>query len=73
MDWMKDALCREIGGELFFSEESNAWMAAKKVCSLCDVRYECLEYALTMNVEGIWGGTSPKERAKIKRQRRVAA
>ena len=73
MQWMDDALCREIGGELFFIEENpNAWREAKKVCSLCKVQYECLEYALGMDVDGVWGGTTKKERMKLKKVRAAA-
>ena len=42
---------------------------AKKVCLTCEVRDECLEYAL-MNDErfGIWGGLSERERRKLKKR-----
>lgn len=74
MEWIKDALCAEIGSDLFFQEEDepNNWKSAKKVCSLCSVKYECLEYAIEMNVEGVWGGTTKRERMQIKKQRSAA-
>jgi WhiB family redox-sensing transcriptional regulator len=37
----------------------------KKICALCTVRTQCLEYALTHDVEGIWGGTTQRERRKL--------
>ena len=42
---------------------------AKKVCVSCDVRGECLEYALEKDERfGIWGGLSERERRKLKRR-----
>ena len=41
---------------------------AKKVCVGCDVRAECLEYALAHDERfGIWGGLSERERRKLKK------
>lgn len=40
---------------------------AKAVCSGCPVRVECLEYALKEDMSyGIWGGTTPTERKRMK-------
>ena len=42
---------------------------AKRVCRSCDVRAECLEYALENDERfGIWGGMSERERRRLKRQ-----
>lgn len=49
---------------------------ALMACGLCDVRDECLEWALTFPASqdfGVWGGTTERERAKIRRQRSRAA
>jgi WhiB family redox-sensing transcriptional regulator len=47
--------------------------AAKRVCARCPVRVECLDYALANNEkDGIWGGTSGRERRRLKAERRVA-
>lgn len=41
---------------------------AKKLCSGCGIRTECLIYALKHeNDHGVWGGTSVNERHQIKR------
>ena len=43
---------------------------AKKVCLGCDVRGECLEYALQHDERfGIWGGLSERERRKLEEAR----
>jgi WhiB family redox-sensing transcriptional regulator len=39
------------------------------VCRSCDVRAECLEYALEHDERfGIWGGMSERERRRLKRE-----
>lgn len=43
---------------------------AKAICAQCPVEEPCLEYALAdWTLLGIWGGTTPKEREKIRRAR----
>lgn len=63
--WTADALCAQIDPELFFPDEGGgSTLAAKKICGGCDVRAKCLDYALANRERfGIWGGTSPRERA----------
>lgn len=63
--WMADALCREPQGVNFFATSPNRIEAAKKVCSACLVRSECLAYALEYGVLGVWGGTSEAERKRL--------
>jgi WhiB family redox-sensing transcriptional regulator len=42
---------------------------AKQICMGCDVRARCLKYALESNQQfGVWGGTSERERRRIKRE-----
>lgn len=42
---------------------------AKRVCLTCDVRGDCLEYALANDERfGIWGGMSERERRKLKKR-----
>ena len=67
--WQERALCAQTDPEAFFPEKGGSTREAKKVCLTCDVRSECLEYAL-MNDErfGIWGGLSERERRKLKKR-----
>jgi WhiB family transcriptional regulator, redox-sensing transcriptional regulator len=67
--WMADALCAEIGGELFFPEkQGSSARLAKKMCRRCDVTVECLEYALSNDIaHGVWGGKSDRERRRLRR------
>ena len=51
-------------------DPSDPKAAAKAVCVRCDVRAECLEYALQWDpLCGVWGGLSERERRQLKRQR----
>lgn len=43
---------------------------AKQLCSECEVRPECLEFALKTNEKfGIWGGMTERERRKERKVR----
>ena len=67
--WQERALCAQTDPEAFFPEKGGSTREAKKVCLTCEVRDECLEYAL-MNDErfGIWGGLSERERRRLRRR-----
>ena len=68
-DWQERALCAQTDPEAFFPEKGGSTREAKKVCTGCDVRSECLEYALQNDERfGIWGGLSERERRKLKRR-----
>ena len=68
MGWQERALCAQTDPEAFFPEKGGSTREAKKVCVGCDVRGECLEYALEHDERfGIWGGLSERERRKFKK------
>lgn len=70
--WFSDANCRGMDAELFFPGRGESVSAAISVCRECEVRPECLEYALdNCEIHGVWGGTSERERRRIKRDRRL--
>ncbi|QBR74645.1 WhiB family transcriptional regulator [Microbacterium sediminis] len=67
--WQSDALCAQTDPEAFFPEKGGSTRDAKRICSSCEVRAECLEYALQNDERfGIWGGLSERERRKLKRR-----
>lgn len=69
--WQDRALCMQVGYELFFLEKGETSTDAKKVCGRCQVRQDCLEAALNdPDTDGIWGGTTERERRKMRKQRR---
>lgn len=66
--WQTDALCAQTDPEAFFPEKGGSTRDAKRICTSCDVRDRCLEYALQNDERfGIWGGLSERERRKLKR------
>jgi len=68
MGWQEKALCAQTDPEAFFPEKGGSTREAKKVCLSCEVRSECLDYALKNDERfGIWGGLSERERRRIRR------
>jgi WhiB family transcriptional regulator, redox-sensing transcriptional regulator len=66
--WQDRALCAQTDPEAFFPEKGGSTREAKRVCRNCEVRTECLEFALENDERfGIWGGLSERERRRIKR------
>ena len=52
---------------------------AMRICWQCPVRVPCLDYALSgadtwgRIATGIWGGTTPQERDRLRQQRKAVA
>ncbi|HEU0088825.1 MAG TPA: WhiB family transcriptional regulator [Pseudonocardiaceae bacterium] len=66
-EWQERALCAQTDPEAFFPEKGGSTREAKRICLCCEVRIECLEYALGHDERfGIWGGLSERERRKLK-------
>ena len=66
--WMLEARCLDADPEAFFPEKGGSTREAKRICSICSVRQECLDYALANDERfGIWGGMSERERRRLKR------
>ena len=69
LGWQDRALCAQTDPDAFFPEKGGSTREPKKVCRACEVRAECLEYALEHNEKyGIWGGLSERERRRMKRE-----
>jgi WhiB family redox-sensing transcriptional regulator len=67
-DWQERALCAQTDPEAFFPEKGGSTREAKRICQGCEVRAECLEYALAHDERfGIWGGLSERERRRLRR------
>ena len=72
--WQERANCLGVDPDLFFPERGASTREAKAVCRGCEVRLECLEYALEHGEKfGIWGGLSERERRRVRRQRAARA
>lgn len=64
--WHVDALCAQTAPDAFYPEKGESTAAAKRVCSACPVRTQCLTWALEHDErEGVWGGLSPRERHRL--------
>jgi WhiB family redox-sensing transcriptional regulator len=68
LPWAKQAKCLQADPDTFFPEKGGSTREAKRICTMCEVRRECLEYALENDERfGIWGGMSERERRRHKR------
>ncbi|WP_339121130.1 WhiB family transcriptional regulator [Pseudonocardia sp. D17] len=66
-EWQQRAPCAQTDPESFFPEKGGS-VRAKRICAGCEVRAECLEYALAQDERfGIWGGLSERERRPLRR------
>lgn len=72
--WRERDACLNEDPELFFPIGTTGPAAlqtieAKRVCAGCPVRDDCLQWAMSVNVEqGIWGGLSEDERRSLRRR-----
>ena len=68
--WRADALCKEYPTKMFYAADKVPrfyYDPARLICSKCNVRGECLTYAMVNNEEfGFWGGFSKEERMLIR-------
>lgn len=66
--------------DIFFPERESGEMTyhrqevvAKSICMRCEVRIECLNYAMVNTIrEGVWGGLSASERGRLRKTRTPA-
>lgn len=64
--WQDYAACRGLSTDQWFTPEQSE--LARITCATCPVHDECLAYALgDPGLVGWWGGTSERERAKMRR------
>jgi WhiB family redox-sensing transcriptional regulator len=74
LSWQDYANCRGADADLFFPERGASTRRAKSICGACEVRGECLEYAIVNGEKfGIWGGMSERERRRVRRERMISA
>ena len=74
LSWRQRGACRGLDPDVFYPPSDEEAAEAKAICATCTVREPCLEFALTTReAEGIWGGTTSRERRRLLRQRRKTA
>ncbi|MEX2292364.1 MAG: WhiB family transcriptional regulator [Acidimicrobiales bacterium] len=73
LDWMPRGLCAALPPSTFFPSDGAGVEEARKICSGCPVKEQCLEHALEHRIDhGVWGGCSERERRRILKRRRAA-
>ncbi|GAA3435620.1 putative Fe-S protein YdhL (DUF1289 family) [Kutzneria kofuensis] len=71
-EFMARGLCAQTDPEAFFPAKGGPTRDAKRICQGCDVKPECLAYALSHDERhGVWGGLSERERRKLRRDRNL--
>lgn len=74
-DWTDLARCRGMDPDGFFGRNLTEARTAIRICDRCEVRKECLDYAVAEGIEiGVWGGLTERQRRAYVRQleRRLA-
>jgi len=73
-------LCAQVGAELFFQEDRDDkkpgmseidYNVARKICHSCVHKVECAEWGIQHEVHGLWGGLTPQDREKVRRNRKI--
>jgi WhiB family redox-sensing transcriptional regulator len=79
--WTEHALCAQADPDAWFPEKGRYDLAtiAIRICKSCPVRTQCLDYALSGAdtwrgiTTGIWGATTPRQRTRLRQQRKARA
>ena len=71
LSWMTRAVCLEVDPDLHFPPKGEPSEPAKKLCRSCEVRPECLAYALRRCEWGVWGGFTAEGRESVRRQQQA--
>jgi WhiB family redox-sensing transcriptional regulator len=61
--------CAQTDPEIFFPEldtPRSVLKVARDICRSCDFQAPCLEFALRTHSQGVWAGTTERERRKYK-------
>jgi WhiB family redox-sensing transcriptional regulator len=73
LSWQDYANCRGADADLFFPERGASTRKAKAICAACEVKGDCLDFALLAGEKfGIWGGMSERERRRVRRERSIS-
>jgi WhiB family redox-sensing transcriptional regulator len=72
-EWTESALCARTNTDVFHPDKSELGMLseARRICRLCPVATKCFEHAMdTMPPDGIYAGTTPRQRGQLRRRLR---
>lgn len=66
--WAVYAACKDEASMTFFPQNRAEEATALRICAICPVVDECLDYALESKERfGVWGGTTERARRKLAR------
>jgi hypothetical protein len=68
--WHGRGLCIGENPDVFFPSHGDPGTEARRICGLCPVRHDCLEYSTEADEDGIWGGLDQGERRNLRRKQR---
>lgn len=72
--WMDRSVCGEVDPEIFFPELgaiTSQGSPVRALCRSCDVRVQCLSFAIEHGEEGIWGGFTGRARESVRARHRA--
>jgi len=81
-EWLSRAACGDADPGWFFVEStkgdpeslaSKRLLAGMELCATCEVRRECLDSAIEMESDGVWGGSTEHDRARVSHLPRAEA
>ena len=61
-----EAICLGAEPSIFDGDSLTDVLEAKKICSACPIQAMCLEWATHTQDAGVWGGSTPDERKKLR-------
>jgi WhiB family transcriptional regulator, redox-sensing transcriptional regulator len=73
-EWQAAGACLSADPEIFFPVSGTGASTpqieqARRICAGCQVRRECLDWAMNSGeMHGIWGGTTPEDRTRARRK-----
>lgn len=76
--WHAEAACVDEPLDVFFPTRGASLARARAICATCPVRAQCLDEALEFDrsryeLPGVWGGTSPRQRRQLRKERAAQA
>ena len=69
-EWHGRGLCVGEDPDAFFPSHGDPGTEARRICGICPVHHDCLEYSIEADEDGIWGGLDQGERRNLRRRQR---
>lgn len=72
---MSEVACKDMDVNIFFPPPGGQELVAqaKAICNSCDYKHACFQYAMENRIQhGIWGGTTARERGRMRGRGRGA-